>query len=90
MTKKELIKYAAQEAGIKDQEADKLLAAVLRGMAQSLRRGENVCLQNFGTFKAVRKNERQGRNPKTGRSITIPAKTVVKFKSSVNLIMEEL
>jgi len=50
-----------------------------------LKSGEDVTLVGFGTFTTVDRAERQGRNPLTGKEITIAAKKVVKFKPGKTL-----
>ena len=49
-------------------------------MAEALAAGEKVSLVGFGTFSIAQREAREGRNPATGKTITIPAKKVVKFK----------
>ena len=50
-------------------------------ITKSLKRGEEVGITGFGTFKAVKRAARQGVNPKTGAKIQIAATTVPKFKA---------
>ncbi|MCP3952446.1 MAG: HU family DNA-binding protein, partial [Desulfobacterales bacterium] len=42
---------------------------------------DKVTLIGFGTFSTSERAERQGKNPQTGKAMTIPAKTVIKFKA---------
>lgn len=49
-------------------------------IAVSLSNGEDVTITGFGTFSAVKRASRKGRNPQTGKEITISARTVVRFK----------
>ena len=58
----------------------KLCKALWRGIKKALKEKESVTLIGFGTFSPVEREAREGRNPQTGKSIDIPAKTVVKFK----------
>ena len=80
MNKKELVDYISDSSGITKIEADKVLQATLEGITKALKEKENVTLIGFGTFSTVEREARKGRNPQTGKSIDIPAKTVVKFK----------
>jgi len=54
-------------------------------MAQSVMDGNKANLHAFGTFTLAEKAERQGRNPRTGETITIPAKKEFKFKAAKSL-----
>jgi DNA-binding protein HU-beta len=49
-------------------------------IAEALRRGERVALAGFGSFDVQRRPERKGRNPRTGKELTIPARNVCTFK----------
>ena len=80
MNKTELIAAMAESAGITKAAADKALLGMLEAVTDSLQKGENVTLIGFGTFSAVKRDARTGRNPQTGKAIKIPAKTVAKFK----------
>lgn len=65
--------------------AEKVLNALLETVTGALARGTKVSLAGFGTFEAVGRKARIGRNPKTGESLQIPAKMGVKFKPGVGL-----
>ncbi len=80
MNKTELIAAMAESADISKSAADKALLGMLEAVTDSLQKGENVTLIGFGTFSAVKRDARTGRNPQTGKAIKIPAKTVAKFK----------
>ena len=80
MNKTELIAAMAESADIGKSAADKALVGCLEAVTDSLQKGENVTLIGFGTFSAVKRDARTGRNPQTGKAIKIPAKTVAKFK----------
>lgn len=85
MNKTELIAAIAESADISKAAADRALLGCLEAVSDSLGKGENVTLIGFGTFSAVKRDARTGRNPQTGKSINIPAKTVVKFKPGKKL-----
>lgn len=91
MNKQQLIKAIAADAGITQTAARAALQAFEFRVTEALVNKEDVTLVGFGTFKAVERAEREGRNPKTGEAITIPAATVPRFaagkglKEAVNL-----
>ena len=80
MNKTDLIKEIATNAGISQADAGKTLNALMDSIQDGLTNGNKVTLIGFGTFSTVERGERQGRNPQTGKAITIPARKVVKFK----------
>ena len=53
---------------------------------ESLKNGEKVVISNFGTFRVKSRQGRQGRNPKTGESVSVPPRKGVRFKASKNLL----
>ena len=61
------------------------LDSALGHISAALSRGDSVTLVDFGTFSVVDKKARASRNPRTGASIQIPAKTAVKFKAGKGL-----
>jgi DNA-binding protein HU-beta len=50
-----------------------------------LKKGDKVILVGFGTFSVSKRSARKGRNPQTGKEISIPAKKVVRFKAGADL-----
>ena len=85
MNKTELIAAMAEAADISKSAANKALSGCQDAITDSLQKGENVTLVGFGTFSAVKRDARTGRNPQTGKAIKIPAKTVAKFKAGKKL-----
>jgi len=85
MNKSELIDYIAQSAGINKTQATAALQAVETGVIDTLANGGTVELKGFGTFKVTPRAERNGRNPKTGETIVIPAANVPTFKAGKGL-----
>ncbi len=85
MNKKELIESIAGAADISKAAAEKALNATLTAVAESLKKGDKVTLEGFGTFSVAKREARTGRNPQTGKSIKIPAKNVAKFKAGSKL-----
>ena len=87
MTKSNLIDHIAGTTQATKKEAEQVIDVVLGQIAEALAKGEKVDLRlrGFGSFQANARKERQGRNPKTGETITIAARTVAVFKPSKEL-----
>lgn len=85
MNKSELIEHIAKSAGINNSQAKLALEAVESGVTQTLVEGGTVELKGFGTFKVIKKAQRNGRNPKTGVAIVIPATNAPTFKAGSKL-----
>lgn len=80
MTKADLIGKIADDAGITKAVAEKALNSFVSAVADALAEGDKVTLVGFGTFDVAERAKREGRNPRTGETITIPASKVVRFK----------
>ena len=81
MTKKELIRNVAMRAGLSRSDANRAVNAVLSEIKAGLSDGDNaVRIAGFGAFRVIERAARTGRNPRTGESIEIPAKRVIRFK----------
>ncbi len=85
MNKAELIDAMATGAGLSKADAKKALDAFVSSTTDALKRGERVALVGFGSFSVSTRSARKGRNPQTGKEISIPAKKVVKFKTGADL-----
>jgi DNA-binding protein HU-beta len=85
MNKAELITEVANLTGMTKSASGDALDAVIKAVETALAKGDKVTLVGFGTWDVLSKNERTGRNPKTGEEIKIPAKKVAKFKPGANL-----
>lgn len=81
MTKSELSTHVAAQASLTRASADAAVNAVFSAITDALASGETVTLTGFGTFSTRRREARQGRNPRTGESITIAASSVPAFKA---------
>lgn len=86
MNKAQLIDAIATGADMTKTDASKALASMMDAVSSSLKKGDRVSFPGFGTFAVSDRKARQGRNPRTGQAITIPAKKVVKFKPSSKLV----
>ena len=85
MTKEQIIKKIAEDAGVTQKKGKLALQAVLEAVTASLKKKEKVTFTGFGTFNIVNKKARKGKNPKTGAAINIPARTVPVFKAGKTL-----
>lgn len=81
MNKTELINAVAGKAELSKKDADVAVKAVLEAIVEALENGDKVQLVGFGTFEVRARKERQGRDPRTNSSITIPASKVPAFKA---------
>jgi DNA-binding protein HU-beta len=80
MNKTDLIKSISDSTGVKNTETTRLVDAVFDTISASLHKGEQVAISGFGTFVAKTRAAREGRNPSTGQTIHIPARTSAAFK----------
>jgi DNA-binding protein HU-beta len=80
MNKTELIEAVATRSSTTKNQTAALLNGLLEVIQDTLANGNNVQLVGFGTFSITERASREGRNPATGKSMTIPAKKVVRFK----------
>lgn len=85
MNKTDLVAKIAEGSGLSKADAKKALEATLEAIAGAVKNGEKVAIVGFGTFDITERAERQGINPATKETITIPAKKVVKFKAGSDL-----
>ncbi|NQX92860.1 MAG: HU family DNA-binding protein [Flavobacteriales bacterium] len=85
MNKAELVDAMAENAGISKADAKRALDAFIDTTSNALKGGDRVALVGFGSFSVSERAARKGRNPQTGKEITIKAKKVVKFKAGADL-----
>jgi DNA-binding protein HU-beta len=81
----DLVALLADGAGGSRGAAERALGAFLIGIRDGLRHGESVTISGFGTFVVTRRASRRGRNPRTGKVITIPSARVPRFRPSRGL-----
>ena len=81
MNRAELIVAMAENAGLKQKEAEKALKAFTEVVAAELKKGGKIQLVGFGTFEVSERAAREGRNPQTGESMKIAACKAPKFKA---------
>lgn len=85
MNKQELIGKIAGDAGITRHAATTAIDSLIEGITSSLKKGQRVTLVGFGTFGTTKRKARTGRNPQTGETIKIKAKTAARFKAGKQL-----
>ena len=85
LTKADIADRLFNEVGLNKREAKEFVDAYFEIIREALEGGENVKLSGFGNFQLREKNERPGRNPKTGEEIPISARRVVTFRPGQKL-----
>ena len=85
MNKGDLIKTVADASGISQGQATDAVQSVFDSIEKTLKSGDKASFVGFGTFSTTHRAARDGRNPATGATIKIAAKTVVKFKPGKGL-----
>jgi nucleoid DNA-binding protein len=86
MTKQDLVNAAAQKAGVTKKDAQAVLDAILEAVTKSLKKGDNVTITGFGTFRVSKRAARSGVNPRNpGQKIKIPAMKLPAFKAGKSL-----
>ncbi len=85
LTKADIANRLFDEVGLNKREAKEFVDAYFETIKNALERGDNVKLSGFGNFQLREKNERPGRNPKTGEEIPISARRVVTFRPGQKL-----
>ena len=81
MTKSELINQVADRIShLTRKDAEIIVDTIFDTMTDFLSRGEGIEIRGFGSFKVKQRRDRQGRNPKTGEQVRIPAKRMPFFK----------
>lgn len=82
LTRADLCARVHGAIGLSRLECSRLVDDVLRQICDTLGRGDNVKLSNFGSFVLRHKGERRGRNPKTGEEVRIGPRRVLAFRPS--------
>ncbi|MFR3730270.1 HU family DNA-binding protein [Lacrimispora sp.] len=81
MNKAELIAAVAEKAELSKKDAEKAVKALTDVVSEELVKGEKIQLVGFGTFEVSERAAREGRNPKSGEIMNIPASKTPKFKA---------
>ncbi len=85
MTKADIVARINEKTGFSMRESADLLELLFSIMKDTLAAGENIKVSGFGNFEVRHKADRLGRNPQTGETMTIEARRILAFKSSVLL-----
>ena len=85
MNKAELIDAIAASSKLTKADSKRALDAFIEVTTKALKKDDRVALVGFGSFSTSKRAARKGRNPQTGKEITIKAKKVVKFKAGTEL-----
>ncbi|MCZ6717986.1 MAG: integration host factor subunit alpha [Gammaproteobacteria bacterium] len=85
LTKENMAEKLYEELGLNKREAKEIVEMFFEAIRAALEAGRQVKLSGFGNFDLRDKNERPGRNPKTGEEIPISARRVVTFRPGQKL-----
>lgn len=86
VTKKELIDAIASKAGLSKKDSEKALNATMEAVVGFVKKGKKVSLIGFGNFFPYKTKATVKKNPKTGKPVNVPSKTVFKFKASKTVL----
>lgn len=89
ITRADLAEAVYRKVGLSRTESAQLVEMVIDEICDAIVRGESVKLSSFATFQVRSKNERIGRNPKTGEEVPILPRKVMTFKAS-NVLKERI
>ena len=81
MNKAELVAAMAEKTELSKKDAEAALKAFTDVVAEELKKDGKVQLVGFGTFEVSKRAAREGRNPQTGKTMSIPASKAPKFKA---------
>ena len=81
MNKTELVAAIAEKTGLTKKDAEGAVKAFTDTVAEQLKAGDKIQLVGFGTFEVAEREAREGRNPRTGETMTIAASKSPKFKA---------
>lgn len=84
-TKQDVIDKMAKDAGINKTQALKALDAATSAISKALVKGQQTRIKGFGTFKTLKREDRNGRNPQTGEKLVIKAHKVIRFIPATKL-----
>ena len=81
MKKVELVEAVATATGLTKTDSAKAIDATFAAVTKALTKGDKVPLVGFGTFAVSKRAAREGRNPRTGETVKIPARNTIGFKA---------
>ena len=82
LTKADIIQKIADDCGFSKGESTEIVEKILDIIKNSFIHGEDVMISGFGKWSVKEKNSRRGRNPQTGETLTLDARTVIAWKYS--------
>ncbi len=85
MTKADLVMEVAKQTSLTKKESETVIKTIFGSISEALSAGDKVELRGFGSFRVRDRKSRQGRNPKTGDTVRVPAKKVPFFKAGKEL-----
>ena len=85
MKKIELVEAVAGKTGLTKADSTRAIDAVFASITDALVKGDKISLVGFGTFGVSARKAREGRNPRTGATVKIPARKAVTFKPGTAL-----
>jgi integration host factor subunit alpha len=85
LTKADIAEHLFTDIGLTKRESKEIVELFFHSISKALEVGQQVKLSSFGNFELHDKNERPGRNPKTGEEIPVSARRVVTFRSGQKL-----
>lgn len=85
MTKAELVDNVSDKVNLTKKQTEVIVNILFNSITEALSDGDKVELRGFGSFRIRERNPREGRNPKTGDTVHIPAKKVPFFKAGKEL-----
>lgn len=85
MNKQDLAASVVDSTGLSKTDANNAVDAIFDSISKALKKGDDVRLAGFGTFKVSKRAARTGRNPQTGATIDIPASKQPKFSAGKGL-----
>jgi DNA-binding protein HU-beta len=85
MVKQDIVEKMATELDVPKAKMERAIDAAIESIIDAMKKGDKVNISGFGIFTAKHKEARTARNPKTGESVQVPAKTAAKFRPAKNL-----
>lgn len=85
MKKAELVDAVAADTGLTKADSARAVDATFAAISGALAKGDRVPIIGFGTFSVSKREAREGRNPRTGETVTIAARNAVSFKAGTAL-----
>jgi DNA-binding protein HU-beta len=85
MTKSDFVDKVANNSGLSKKDAGNAVDAVLKSIEDALKSGDDVTFTGFGKFSVAQRGAREGRNPRTGETMTIAASKVPRFTAGSGL-----